>query len=561
MSKIISKKFVSELLTSTDFKKWLLKRRWFSNKSELSNIDFDLLMTELQILNENFVLIVFKISRREYQKNYFVPLVFCVDLKDVLEQNEMNENLLKELEKEAYNGKIKVIEAEYFRRFWRYLFSISYENEDVDKLIELKLFDNEKNGSFSLLKERIINLIEARMNLRKPIFNLKQLGKGNTTNLVFLLSFIQQNNDKIMDKKIVLKSYKHYQKNIETEKLNILRIHNFKNVPELIGVFRSPSSDVINIMEYIESDGNIGQVLWDELNQLVKDVFSIHNNVLISRTNINQPKDLLEDYCSLSMQLLTLLGSCVKELHENLVLESDNNFCSENITPIDFISDFSSKLDFNLSITKKRLKDFLKTNPEMASSIDMYLEKIPHSTSKLYNKVSNMKKIKLQPIHQDLHMEQTIYRRIGENYSIYFLDFEGDPQLTYQEKIKKQIAEKDFASLLRSLSYIKYNSLAGFVQYTTNKLKKLYIRENILFSHFFLQEHEISISEEVITLLNFWETSLKTIVYKSVNVSPVLLDLASLERILSELNYELLYRPKNVLVPLLGLKEWISINS
>jgi predicted trehalose synthase len=48
------------------------------------------------------------------------------------------------------------------------------------------------------------------------------------------------------------------------------------------------------------------------------------------------------------------------------------------------------------------------------------------------------------------------------------------------------------------------------------------------------------------------------ILEKSLNLNFTLINYFTIERVLHELSYELLYRPGNVIIPILGLKEIID---
>ena len=59
-------------------------------------------------------------------------------------------------------------------------------------------------------------------------------------------------------------------------------------------------------------------------------------------------------------------------------------------------------------------------------------------------------------------------------------------------------------------------------------------------------------------MLNAWENYIRTLIIKNESWNDILIHVFTLERILNEMNYELRYRPENVLIPILGLQEFTS---
>ncbi|MHA2119667.1 MAG: hypothetical protein ACW990_00545 [Promethearchaeota archaeon] len=168
--------------------------------------------------------------------------------------------------------------------------------------------------------------------------------------------------------------------------------------------------------------------------------------------------------------------------------------------------------------------------------------------------------INIQPVHQDLHMEQILYNKEKDHYNYYFIDFEGDPQLTFKEKIGKFPVEKDLASFLRALSYIKFNTLLKFIETKILQKNKYEVPEEILYNIFFRRAARPinKVLDVLLSVLNAWESKLMGRILKNLNVSKILITYYYIERALYELNYELLFRPNNIIVPILGLKEIVD---
>jgi len=171
-------------------------------------------------------------------------------------------------------------------------------------------------------------------------------------------------------------------------------------------------------------------------------------------------------------------------------------------------------------------------------------------------------KIDIQPVHQDLHMEQILYNKVNSQYNFNFIDFEGDPQLTIEERKGKFPVEKDLASFLRALSYIKFNTLLNFIEKKIIRKNKYEVPEEILYNLYFRRAARPlnKTLDSVLNVLNIWETKLMGKILKNLNLDYVLITYFYIERALYELSYEVGHRPNKILVPILGLKEIVDKN-
>jgi len=115
------------------------------------------------------------------------------------------------------------------------------------------------------------------------------------------------------------------------------------------------------------------------------------------------------------------------------------------------------------------------------------------------------------------------------------------------------------ASFLRSLSYIKYNTLLGYINEKVTKSESEESPEKILHDLLLLnqQRGKIQIIEILLRVLNIWENKLTEIILRDLESNLALQDFFTIERTLQEINYEILYRPDKIIVPLLGLKEML----
>ena len=90
------------------------------------------------------------------------------------------------------------------------------------------------------------------------------------------------------------------------------------------------------------------------------------------------------------------------------------------------------------------------------------------------------------------------------------------------------------------------------------------VPEEILYSIFFRKSargKELDkVLEKVLMTLNVWEEKLMTKLLKALKPNITLTNYFTIERALNELNYELLFRPNKIIVPILGLKQIIEKN-
>ena len=181
-----------------------------------------------------------------------------------------------------------------------------------------------------------------------------------------------------------------------------------------------------------------------------------------------------------------------------------------------------------------------------------------------------------QYIHQDLHMGQFIFMDDEQEFIV--LDLEGDPQLPWRDRIDVYHVEKDIASLVRSLSYIKIAALKSTIENILHVDVGNDSIFSLLYPLLFLMEHD-PIRESGIVLpttgqaiidrlpimietLNSWEATTRGMIIESYQdfreLDPNLLDFYTLQRILNEISYEIKFRPRNYFIPLIGLVELLD---
>ncbi|MFX1275989.1 MAG: hypothetical protein ACFFBP_17345 [Promethearchaeota archaeon] len=516
MANTIDIKHVEKIFNTQEFKKWLISKRWFGNKLELVDLKFIIQIEYFKSIEERILLLIIKIIKQSYSKSYFLPLINYMNVHDILDTIEVDKNTLQNIKDHIFEGDLKLIEAEYCFFFWKII-----------------LRDIELNEAFKFPENYI--------------FSLHQLGKDNTTNLLFSIEIKSKESIDKPAITYVLKSYKSYSENLEIMKLSILNENYFQNVPKILDTIEINEITVICIMEIVPNIGNIGEIYWNELNDMVNEISNEEKNI-ISLTNRNRSINLIHKFCVESIKISTLIGEVIGNLLKGLIKSGNIDFSIEYIDAMDYFSERAKIIGSISSILIKnsnQLGNSYKILHWNKSELNNNIVGVKKIVNKLKNEYKE-KKIRIQPIHQDLHMEQILYNKNNGEYMFYILDLEGDPQLSIKEKKKKFPIEKDIASFLRALSYIKLNMLLSIVDK----------RKNLNLSQISNQSDELI--QGIQTILNIWEIYFTELILKNIEVDTTLMHLFTIERILNEMKYELLYRPKKIIIPLLGLKEIIT---
>lgn len=572
MLNFIDNNLVQDIFNSNEFKGWLLSKRWFGDKSALSNLEFKINLNYFEILSKRILLTVIDIQKSEYKKSYFLPLIYYKNLQNILEPKEKSDKkkilnltvntfskkIVLNIEGEQKIFTINLVEGEYCLFFWKnILFDKDISETFPTRSLELTLYTEQFQDNVNMKK--VQNLIEASLYPGRYSLSLSQLGGGNTTNTLFLLSIL---NKRIPDQEpitYVLKSYKEYLESLEPATLFILVKNEFPNAPKIYGNIKLRDKEVIGILENVPNTGNLGDIYWSELNNMINSVFKDFGkdfSQLIEKSNISQ---IIKENCHETLKVSDEIGYYIKRLHKSLIYPEKKEYNLESVESNKYLASYTEKL--NSIISDLQAKMTLQTessffNLPKISSILIDIKDIMETFRTDFKE----SKIHIQPVHQDLHMEQILYNKIDDQYQFYFIDFEGDPQLTLDEKKGKFPIEKDLASFLRALSYIKFNIFLKFIEKKVIRKNKYEVPEEILYNIIFRRAaRPINKNLDIILMVvNKWESKLMGKILKNLNANYTLITYFYIERALHELNYEMLFRPSKIIVPILGLKEIID---
>ena len=569
MPEHLTKKLVQKAFNSNEFKGWLLSRRWFADKFALSNLDFYVSIEYFEILAQRILLTLVKIETPTYSKSYFLPLAFYRKIQDILEPSETDRDNIIKLTELTFSKKIvlrdemnkiftlNLLEAEFCIFFWRKILLDKDISEKFPSLsLDLTLYSEQFQDEVSM--GDVQTLIEASLFPDRYDLTLEQLGGGNTTNLIFLLNLTDRRRpDKVVS--FVLKSYKVYIESLEPSLLFVLVKNDFQDAPKIYGTIKIKGIETVGIIENVQNIGNIGDIFWREVNEMINDVFKNLDADYSKISDKNTISNEIKNYFTESIEISEQIGSHINKLHDSLITPDDKNYNVEEIKSEIYLENYTEKLNSVISELQKNINQSSESTFYSLPKISSILIDVKDILQKFRTEFKQ-DMIKIQIVHQDLHMEQVLYNKTNEHYQFYFIDFEGDPQLSVQEKKGKFPIEKDVASFLRALSYIKFNTFLNFVERRIIKRDQYEVPEAILYSIFFRKSARpyLKVLETILKVLNVWEEKLMYKILKILKPNKTLINYFTIERALYELSYELLFRPNKLIVPILGLKELIE---
>ncbi len=575
MTSFIDKNLLQQVFNSNEFKGWLLSREWFGNKTSLASLTFAVSINHYEFISNRIFLLVIEINTQSYVKNYFLPLIFYENLQEILEDREnVSENIVK-LTENTFSKKIAVyfhdkkeediitlnlLEAEYCAFFWRKILfdkklSENFPLHSLYLTLYTEQFEDESN------MRNVQSLIEAALYPDRYEFSLKPIG-GTTTNLLFQINIF---NKKTPDKRVssfVLKSYKSYSPGLETKSLYVLVKNDFPNAPKIYGTIRFYENEVIGILQNMENKGNLGDIYWNEITKMLNQIITDINADYSFLQDKERVSNIIKQNCKETLLVSKKIGLEIKKLHKALILPEIAQYSKETVNSREFLENHNKKLLNMVTKIQNNMKRREKVAFYTSPKIQAILIDIQDILERYYSEFGS-ENIKIQPLHQDLHMQKILYNKLNGTYDFCFIDFEGDPQIPLEEKKQKFPIEKDLGSFLRSLSYIKFDALLNFIEKRLIGKDEYRVPEEFLFSLYFRKAAKISkkdkVLESVLYLLNHWERSMMNKIFdKTIKVNFTLISYFTIERALHELDYELLYRPNKLIIPILGLKELID---
>ncbi|GAG17374.1 unnamed protein product, partial [marine sediment metagenome] len=261
-----------------------------------------------------------EVKTTNYSKTYFLPLIYYEKVEEILEPIEKTRETILNLTENTFSKKIAVtveeepkiitlnlVEAEFCLFFWRkMLFDTSLSEKFPSMDIELRLYTDQFEDDINMKK--VQHLIEAGLYPDRYELSINQLGKGNTTNMLFLLTISNKRNPDQPSVSYVLKSYKDYSVSLEPSTLFVLVKNNFPNAPKIYGTIKVLDKETIGIIESVPNVGNLGEIYWNELNNMNTKVFKDLNKDYSNYNEKQNVSNLIKENCAETIKLSSEIG-------------------------------------------------------------------------------------------------------------------------------------------------------------------------------------------------------------------------------------------------------------
>ncbi|MFX1394465.1 MAG: hypothetical protein ACFFAH_12940, partial [Promethearchaeota archaeon] len=353
----LDKSLMQNIFNSNEFKGWLISRRWFGDKSALSSLEFKVLIEYFAILSERIFITVIKIETPIYSKSYFLPVIFYRKIQNILEQSENNKKNIVRLTEITFSKKLaltigseqkiftlNLLEAEYCIFYWK---KILFDKEIIEKFpslsLDLTLYSEQFQDDIRM--RDVQTLIEASLFPDRYMLSIQQLGGGNTTNSLFLLILSDKRNREQKPISFVLKSYKEYVKSLEPSILFVLVKNNFPNAPKIYGTIKINGIETIGIIENVQNVGNLGEIVWNELNDMINDIFKNVKGDFSHLSEKNEISNLIKKYFVETLKVSEQISTYIIKLHESLILPDDTNYAIETVDSKSYLKIYTERLN------------------------------------------------------------------------------------------------------------------------------------------------------------------------------------------------------------------------
>ncbi|MFX0135945.1 MAG: hypothetical protein ACFFDN_20045, partial [Candidatus Hodarchaeota archaeon] len=306
-------------------------------------------------------LTIIEVTTADYSNAYFLPLIYYEKIEDILDSNErVHSNIVKltentfskklalTIEKEQKVITLNLLEAEFCLFFWKKMLFDANLSEKFPTLdLELTLYSKQFEDEINMKK--VQNLIEAGLYPDRYEISINQLGKGNTTNILFSLNIV---NKKVQDQKpisYVLKSYKEYSISLEPSTLYVLVKNKFPSAPKIYGTIKVRDKETIGIIESVPNIGNLGDIYWNELNNMINTIFKDVDkdySEFMEKSNVSQ---LIKERCMETIMVSSEIGSSINNLHKSLILPDQVEKNLELVDSEVYLKNYTERLNSMIS--------------------------------------------------------------------------------------------------------------------------------------------------------------------------------------------------------------------
>lgn len=272
------------------------------------------------------------------------------------------------------------------------------------------------------------------------------------------------------------------------------------------------------------------------------------------RESLGRGLDRSEDFAEATRRVATALGEATAVLHETLIDRHPGPWHTEPFTQEDFRGTFKSATR-SLGAALRRLGRLARSDePGLAESarqarsqlLDLRAP-IEDTLRQLEANVGGVKSV----IHSDLHLAQVLRQR--SDGELLFIDFEGEPDRSPNERGRKLPPLRDVGSMVRSFAYVRHYVVRGLAGDVPNRMISAE-RETLSGTQKGMMERLAAWEEEMV----------RRFAGAYLSRSPLYHDLGAvesgrlirgwaMEKALYELEYELNHRVANFPIPLDGI--------
>jgi maltose alpha-D-glucosyltransferase/alpha-amylase len=245
-------------------------------------------------------------------------------------------------------------------------------------------------------------------------------------------------------------------------------------------------------------------------------------------------------------EFMKLLGRRTAELHLTLASSDEESFKPEFFSRMDHRSIYQSlrnRVTSVIDLLRRGEKTLADNAKPLAVKVLADVGRLTHIFEPLITTSIQTQKIR---VHGDFHLGQVLYT--GSDFR--FLDFEGEPARSLEERKMKRTPLKDVAGMIRSFHYAAYTALWGDESQGATRPEDIALLEE--WAKFWYRHVSAVYLQAYVERLG---TS--SLIPQEPKHLKLLLDVYLLDKALYEVGYELKQRPHWVRAPLTGLLELI----
>lgn len=287
------------------------------------------------------------------------------------------------------------------------------------------------------------------------------------------------------------------------------------------------------VQEFIPNHGDLWAILLKRIYEILIKAIKNNKDKIASR-DITPLKHLMNDLGVRTSEMLKCLSS----------FKGSDDLKVEAITT-KYIKNYTAELKNQAEEAKNKIYQNIEYLPEvirqrispLLENWDKYINKfIQENISEISKR---KRKGKLMRVHGDFHLGQVI---LSENNELKFIDFSGEPNLSFAKRKEKHPYMYDIAGMYRSIN--GYLEASVVIKYAIDEFGELN-KDKLILGYKILHPVIEKLTESFL---------------KPQNIDKQWLNLEILRRNLYEISYEISYRPKMLSVPVFNLLNLLNVD-